>query len=169
MENAMNHVTLIVAMARNRVIGNQGQLPWHLPGDLKHFKATTMGHAVIFGRKTYESLPGTTLPGRTLYVLGKQKLNQVIPDSVNWFEDADLLMSTAKAKHERVFVAGGAGVYKRFLPECQTLIVTLVDGNWEGDTFMPPFEGEFECASTQPFPAGFTICTYQRKTPIHVV
>ena len=123
-------ITLVVARARNGVIGRDGKLPWHLPADLKRFKALTMGSVMVMGRKTFESLPGL-LPGRRHIVLSRQDWNAPGAEVANSVEDALRL-----AAGERVSVIGGAGVFELFLPFADRIELTEVMADIEGDTFI---------------------------------
>jgi dihydrofolate reductase len=125
-------VTIIVARARNGVIGRDGKLPWHLSADLKRFKALTMGSAMVMGRRTFESLPGL-LPGRRHIVLTRDR---------NWGSaGAEVAQSVdealAKLNGERVSVIGGADIFALFLPLADRLELTEVLADVDGDTSMP--------------------------------
>jgi dihydrofolate reductase len=125
-------VTIVVARARNGVIGRDGRLPWHIPADLKRFKALTMGSAMVMGRKTFESLPGL-LPGRRHIVLTRD------PD---WrAEGVDVAHSIDEAvrlaRGERISVIGGAEVFAMFLPAADRVELTEVLADVAGDTLMP--------------------------------
>lgn len=126
-------------MTRDRVIGRGGQLPWRLSADLKRFKALTMGHHLIMGRKTFEAI-GRPLPGRTSIVLTRQRapaLAQNIGASgVLTAASLDEALRRADGDDE-VFVGGGAEVYALALPRAERLYVTWVDADAEGDTFFP--------------------------------
>jgi dihydrofolate reductase len=138
-------ISIIVAMAQNRVIGNDNSLPWHLPADLKHFKAVTMGKPMVMGRRTWESLPGK-LPGRTHIIITAN------PDYraggcivVNSLQAA---LDAAGAVPE-VMVVGGAMLYEQALPLADRLYLTLVEARVEGDARFPEFDRaqwrELEC------------------------
>lgn len=125
--------TLIVAMAANRVIGRDGRLPWHLRNDLRRFKQLTMGHAIVMGRKTYESI-GRPLPGRTSIVLTRR------PDYrpsgclvAGSLDEAERLA----AGHSELFFIGGAEIYRQALPRVDRACVTLVHATVAGDTHFP--------------------------------
>jgi dihydrofolate reductase len=129
-------VTLVVARAANGVIGRDGVLPWHIPADLRHFKAVTTGTAMIMGRKTFESLPGP-LPGRRHIVLTRDP---------GWTaEGAEVVHDPAEAlraaAQERVSVIGGAEIFRLFEPRAAAAELTEVHADIEGDTFMPPLDG----------------------------
>jgi dihydrofolate reductase len=137
----VTRLSILVAMAKNRVIGRGGQLPWRLSADLKRFKALTMGHHLIMGRKTFESI-GRPLPGRTSIVLTRQpaQLAQRIGTSGPLLA-ASLDDALAQAKgDEEVFVVGGAEVYALSLPRADRLYVTWVDADVKGDTFFPELD-----------------------------
>ena len=125
-------IVIVVARARNGTIGKDGTLPWHIPADLKRFKALTMGSAMVMGRKTFESLPGL-LPGRRHIVLTRD---------VHWNADgAEVAHSVddalAMAGDERVSVIGGAEIFALFLPLASRIELTEVEADIEGDTTMP--------------------------------
>jgi len=132
----MMRVSLIVAMDKNRVIGKNNRLPWRLPADLRRFKETTMRHALIMGRKTYESI-GRALPGRKNIVLTKQKGFQ--PEgcfTASSIEEAIAMAGT----DEEVFVIGGAQVFERALPLAHRIYLTLIEDEFDGDVFFPEFD-----------------------------
>jgi dihydrofolate reductase len=129
----------IAAMAKNRVIGAAGDIPWRLPEDWRFFKQTTLGHAIVMGRKTYESL-GKPLPGRRNIVLSRTMTP--VPE-VTVVRDLEELKKLA-IPDEEIFVIGGAEIYRLLLPHCDTLLITHVPLVVEGDTFFPAFEKEFE-------------------------
>jgi dihydrofolate reductase len=128
---------LIAAMAANGVIGRGGQLPWHLPDDLNRFKQLTLGHPIIMGRKTYDSM-GRPLPGRVNIVVSAQ-LREPPHAQVKLASSLDEAIALA-APAERVFVIGGAMIYESALPRTHILHLTELDESVEGDTFFPPFD-----------------------------
>jgi dihydrofolate reductase len=124
-------ITLVVARAQNGVIGRGGKLPWHIPADLKRFKALTMGSAMVMGRRTFDSLPGL-LPGRRHIVLTRDR---------SWSaEGAEVAHSVEEAldlaRGERVSVIGGADTFELFLPDAQRIELTEVLDDVEGDTLL---------------------------------
>lgn len=129
-------LSIIVAMAENRVIGRVGSLPWHLPDDLKRFKTLTIGHHLIMGRKTWDSI-GRPLPGRTSIVLTRNPAFQVA--GVTTAADMHSALAAAGPDSE-VFVIGGAEVYAQALPLAQRIFLTLVHESVEGDTVFPPLD-----------------------------
>ncbi|MBI5899205.1 MAG: dihydrofolate reductase [Rhodocyclales bacterium] len=126
---------LIAALARNGVIGKDNRLPWHLPADLRHFKALTGGHAVIMGRKTWESLPEKfrPLPGRQNIVVTRNAAYRAEGASVA----ASLPAAIAAARGSQAFVIGGAELYAAALAEAGRLELTEIDRDYEGDTRFP--------------------------------
>jgi dihydrofolate reductase len=134
---AMTTVSLIVAVAHNRVIGVNNTLPWHLPEDLKRFRALTTGHHIIMGRKTYESL-GRLLPERTTVIVTRNKAYNVEGALIaGSLEEA---VSLCKDDNE-AFVIGGAELYKDALKLADKLYLTEIDLQVEGDAFFPEFKG----------------------------
>jgi dihydrofolate reductase len=126
-------IAAIFAMSKNRVIGKKNQLPWHLSADLKHFKETTIGKPILLGRKTYQSI-GHALPGRCNVVI-THDVNFQAPGCVVAHSIATAL--DAVSYSDEVFVIGGAVLYQQMLPRTQRLYMTLVDHDFEGDTFFP--------------------------------
>lgn len=146
----------IAAMSLNRVIGNGNEIPWHLPEDFKWFKQTTMGHVLVMGRKTYESI-GRPLPGRETVVLSRSGFAD---ERVKTIASIDEL----KVGEEReVFICGGGQIYEQLLSRCDELFLTLVKREVEGDAFFPAFEDEFELAGTIASEDEFEIRRYRRQ------
>ena len=127
----MKPLSLIVAHAENNVIGINNTLPWHLPEDLKRFRALTMGHHIVMGRKTYESL-GRLLPGRTTVIVTRNKHYQVEGALIAHSLQAALVLAAADAEP---FVIGGAELYKEGLKHATKLYVTKVQAEFTGDAF----------------------------------
>ena len=126
-------ITLILARARNGVIGAKGGLPWRLPEDLAFFKRTTMGHPIVMGRKTWESI-GRPLPGRRSIVVTRDRSFAAAgAEVVHSFEDAVALCSDT----DEIFVIGGAHLYADALPRADRLLLTEIDADFDGDTFLP--------------------------------
>ena len=131
-----SRISLIVAMGRNRVIGANGRIPWHLPNELRMFKRLTMGHHIIMGRRTYESI-NRLLPGRTSVIVTRQGAYRV--------DGAVVVHSIAAAldacgNDDECFVIGGADLFNETLPLAHRLHLTIVDAEPAGDTFMPAFD-----------------------------
>lgn len=134
----MQPLALIAAMARNRVIGNHGDLPWHEPEDLAHFKRTTLGHAVIMGRKTAESLKLRPLPKRRNLVVTRQS-GLVLP-GFEVFTDLDAAIAAARTTDPEPMIIGGGELYALALPQITTMHLTVVDRDYDGDAFFPVFD-----------------------------
>jgi dihydrofolate reductase len=159
-------LSLIVAVARNGVIGNQGQLPWRLSADLKRFKSLTMGHHLIMGRKTFDSLNGRELPGRVSLVLSR---SGQVPPQVKQVASLDAALQWA-AHDDEVFVIGGSEIFALALPRADRLYVTWVEADVEGDVRMPPIDlSQWQLAEETPVPADAKneyptrFCVYERK------
>lgn len=129
-------ISIIVAMAENRVIGVTNTLPWRLPEDLRHFRRLTTGHAVIMGRKNYESI-GKPLPERRNIVLTRQPSYSASGCIVTHSPDEAL---SAAGDDPEIFVIGGADLYREFLPVADRLYLTLVHARIDGDTYFPHYE-----------------------------
>jgi dihydrofolate reductase len=132
-------IAIVVAIAENNVIGKDNQLIWHLPADLKQFKQTTMGHPILMGRKTYESI-GKPLPGRTSIIITRQqnyKAEGCIV--VNSVEEA---IKEAKKLDEQTHIIGGAEVYRQSMHLTDTIYLTRIHHRFEGDTYFPEIKDE---------------------------
>ncbi|MDA8611434.1 dihydrofolate reductase [Candidatus Pacebacteria bacterium] len=133
-------ISAIAAIGKeNRVIGNKGQIPWHISEDFKYFKETTSGHPIIMGRKTFETFK-SPLPGRTHIVITRDKNYKasngvIIVDSV-----ANAIVEAVKQEGgQEIFIIGGGQIYEAALPFVDRLYLTLVDGKFEGDAFFPDY------------------------------
>jgi dihydrofolate reductase len=132
-------ISLIAAMGERGVIGAGGNIPWHLPADFKHFKEITMGHPIIMGRKTFESI-GRPLPGRTNIVITRDAGYRFGGVVVALSPDAALAAAAAADGADEAFVIGGAEMYKLFLPQADRVYLTKVSGAFEGDAFFPELD-----------------------------
>ncbi|QOJ23305.1 MAG: dihydrofolate reductase [Gammaproteobacteria bacterium] len=134
------HLSILVAMAKNRVIGRNNRLPWHLPADLKHFKFLTMGQTIVMGRKTYESI-GKPLPGRANVIITRQT-DYEVPGAivVNSLEDALLICEETSTGHSENFIIGGEKLYRQALKMCQRMYITEIQKDFDGDVFFPEFD-----------------------------
>ncbi len=130
-------ISLIAAMAHNRVIGNQGFLPWHLPKELAYFKKMTLGKPVLMGRKTYESI-GRPLPHRRNLILTQQKI--FLP-GCEIFTDLETALNAVPPEQE-LMVIGGALLFEQTLPLAQRLYLTMIDSVIAGDTFFPEWKDD---------------------------
>ena len=133
-------LSVIVAIAHNRVIGLNNQMPWHLPADLAWFKKNTLNKPVIMGRKTFESI-GRPLPNRHNIVISRQiepSDNKI--SNVSWVKSIDEAISLAQAQQpDEVFIIGGGNIYQQVLPLIDRLYLTHIDAELQGDTYFPDY------------------------------
>ncbi len=160
-------VTLVVAMGANRVIGADGDLPWRLPEDLSHFKAITLGHPLVMGRATYESI-GRPLPGRTTIVVTRNRDWSAAPphhESVLVTADLGAAIALAGDLDDEVFLVGGGQVYAEALDRdlVDLMVVTRVAQSPPGDTYFPVIDWERWREVGRVPHAGFDIVTYARS------
>ena len=130
-------ISLIVAMAANRAIGLDNKMPWHLSADLKKFKAITMGSPIVMGRKTYESI-GRPLPGRSNIIISRNLDYQQAGCLV--FNDIKAAIAASSKDAKEIFIIGGAELYKATLPHADNLYLTLINQDFNGDTFFPEID-----------------------------
>lgn len=162
-------ISFIVAMDENRVIGKDNQLPWHLPEDLKYFKRVTMGHPIIMGRKTFESI-GRPLPGRENIILtGNHEYHHDGCYVMHSLEE--LLEYCRKDEEKEYFVIGGAEIFRLLFPYADRLYITKIRHQFEGDTFFPLFPmSEWEIVSREKGikdeknPYDYEFLVFERKT-----
>jgi dihydrofolate reductase len=131
-----SRLSLLVAMAKNRVIGANNTIPWHLPNELKLFKSLTMRHHIVMGRKTYESI-NRLLPGRTTVIVTRQR-DYAVPGAIV-VHSIDQALEACRGDPE-IFVIGGADIFRDALRLADRIYLTIVDAEPEGDTFMPEFD-----------------------------
>jgi len=151
----------IAAMSENRVIGAGGRIPWHLPEDFRWFKETTLGHCLVMGRRTFESI-GRPLPGRETLILSRSGFTAAGTRTVADVAALDAL--TAEDPRD-VFIAGGAEVYTLLLPRCSDLFLTRVKRVVAGDAFFPPFEDRFEWVGNR-METGDFVVEHHRHRPV---
>ena len=152
-------VTLVAAVAANGVIGDQGGMPWHLPEDLARFKSLTMGHTMIMGRRTFDSI-GRALPGRSTVVVTRQPcwsaegviVARSVPEALEAAED------------DEVFVVGGAEVYRQTLEVADVLEITEIDQSPPGDTVFPELDWSEWQEVSRDDRVGFAFVTYRRRS-----
>ena len=130
-------LALIVAYARNRVIGRDGAMPWHYRDDLQHFKRVTLGHPILMGRRTYESI-GRSLPGRRNLVLTRQA--GYTAEGCEVFSSLEDALSAARRTDDLPFVIGGAALYRLALPQVTHLYLTEIQEEVQGDTYFPEID-----------------------------
>lgn len=137
-------ISLIVATGKNRVIGLNNEMPWHLPADLAYFKKTTTGHAVVMGRKTFQSI-GRPLPNRLNLILTTDKMFQASGCQVVHSVKEVLEFG----ENQELFVIGGAEIYQQFLPYANKVYLTYIHESFQGDTFFPELTEEWELQSVE--------------------
>lgn len=139
-------LTFVWSEDENQLIGQANQLPWHLPADLKHFKAVTMGDAVLMGRKTYESLPIKPLPNRRNIILTRNK--DYVAPGAEVFHSKEAILSAVDTDQQTLHIIGGGEIYRLFIDEVDELYQTIIEGDFEGDTYFPTLDfSEFELLS----------------------
>ncbi len=148
----------IVAMTRTRVIGLHNKIPWRLPGEQKWFKEVTMGHPILMGRKTFESI-GRPLPGRRNLVVTRTEnfLGVDVIRDLQLFDPAPF-----ESDGPEIFVIGGAEIYLALLDRCDTIYATIVKEEYFGDAYFPEFESRFAISETIRETPGYDIFCYQR-------
>lgn len=161
-------LAVLAAVSENRVIGRRGQLPWRLPDEMLYVKQLSMGHCVLMGRKTYESI-GRPLPGRTTIVITRDR--NFSREGIVVAHDLDAAIAAAEERGEdEAFVFGGETIYRLALPRADVLYLTRVHAEVEGDVFFPDFDPhEWKLSSETAHPAdarhahAFTFQRYERR------
>lgn len=139
-------LTFVWTEDENQLIGQANKLPWHLPADLKHFKAVTVGDAVLMGRKTYESLPIKPLPNRRNIILTRNK--DYVAPGAEVFHSKEAILSAVDTDQQTLHIIGGGEIFKLFIDEVDELYQTIIEGDFEGDTYFPALDfSEFELLS----------------------
>ena len=145
----------IAAMSPQRVIGSAGTIPWHISEDLRFFKRTTLGHAIVMGRKTYESL-GKPLPGRENLVVSRT----ATLEGVRVFRSLSEIEEPTDGR--QLYVIGGSELYAALLPRCSEILLTRVSIDVAGDTWFPEFEREFDAGEVLETGANYEIRRHRR-------
>lgn len=152
-------IALIAGLTKNRIIGKGGSLPWHIPEDLKNFKRLTSGHTIIMGRKTYESI-GRPLPNRNNIVVSRTMEPKEGIEVCSSFEEA---MDKAGQKEGDTFIIGGTSMFAEGLAVADTLYLSWVKKDYEGDTYFPAFDAnDWEMTEEKDFD-DFVFTAYKRK------
>ncbi len=168
------NIAIIAAVGRNGAIGRHNRLPWAIPEDMAHFKALTMGHPIIMGRKTYESLPHGALPGRRNIVVSTTLTNLPDAEVYNTLEQAISACTTGdnaltslspnQDKTTTIFIIGGAYIYRQALPLATALHLTLVDDcPADADAFFPPIDFNHWVETKKEKHTGFSFVTYRLR------
>lgn len=155
---------IVAAVAENNVIGKDGDIPWHYPEDLKHFRETTMGHPVVMGSSTYRSLPEEHRPleGRTNIVLTRSGVDA--DESVKIANNLEEAWEIAGQHGEKVYVIGGAAVYEQVLPEADRMVITEVHDEPRGDTYFPDWNEDNWEEIERDDREEFSFVTYERHS-----
>jgi len=132
-------ISLIAAIGKNRVIGNKGRLPWHMPSDLKYYRNKIKGKTVIMGRKTFESMGNKPLPNRPNIIITRDQ-NYKIEDAIVVHSLKEAIREAEKYGIEEVMVIGGSEIYRLFLPIAKRIYLTSIEGVFEGDAFFPEYD-----------------------------
>jgi len=164
----MPGLSIIAILAANNVIGRNNALPWHMGADLKRFKALTMGHHMIMGRRTYESIGSRPLPGRPTIVITHD--DGFPPNGALIAQSADEALALVAPSEDEVFIAGGATIYELFLHRADRMYLTRIHADVEGDTVFPEFDdvSEWRLVDSEHFEADekndypYTFLTYER-------
>lgn len=159
--------TLIAAVARNGVIGNQNTIPWYIPEDFRHFKEVTKGQTVIMGSKTWDSLPKRPLPGRLNIIVSRKAgglaclgyENTIMASSIGEAEYLATLLNPEK----KIFIIGGESIYRQSIDTASRLLISEVDMEPEGDTFFPAICPETWHEASRDPREGFTIVEYVKR------
>ena len=156
-------ISMIASVGRNMELGKNNNLIWHFKDDMKFFKETTMGHKVIMGRKTYESLPGS-LPGREMIVIS----TKTVDENVQFIDNINSIVDKYKDSDEEIFIIGGASIYKEFMTYAGRLYLTEIDAySKDADTFFPKFNKKewnmMVLDEKEQDDIKFKICLYERK------
>jgi dihydrofolate reductase len=159
-EPARKPLAMIAAMAKNRVIGREGGIPWRHPEDQRRFKRITMGHALIMGRATYDSI-GRPLPGRRTIVVSRNPALRI--EGCEVAPDLDTAIALARGTDAEPFIAGGAQIYAEALPHATTLHLTLLDDSHPGDTYFPVLDDTEWAETERSREPGLTYLTLVRR------
>jgi dihydrofolate reductase len=154
-------ISIIAAMAENRVIGRENELPWDLPSEHRRFKEITMGHPIIMGRKTYESI-GRPLPGRKNIVIATQQ--GFSPAGCTVVKDLQTAIAAGEGADE-VFICGGESVFREAMPLADRIYLTIVDEEFDGDAFFPGIPDDFVEVERETFEdiLPYSMLRYERK------
>ena len=135
--------SIIVAASENNVIGKEGDLPWHLPDDMKYFKNTTLNHPIIMGRKTFESFGSKALPKRTNIIISRKAHESDFVSDLLWVGSIEEAMQKAQnTGADEAFIIGGGNIYSQALPLCSKVYITRIHTSIEGDTHFPELPEE---------------------------
>lgn len=140
-------ISMIVALSQNNQIGINNKMPWHIPEDLEYFKRITMGHTIIMGRKTYESI-GRALPNRKNIILTHN--HSLVFPGISTLHSVEDVLNLATQEQDEIFIIGGGEIYNLFLPYADRLYITQINAFIEGDTTFPEYKHLFKQTSLTP-------------------
>lgn len=152
----------VAAVADNRVIGRDGELPWRLPEDKRQYRERISGDPVILGRVTFESMLGD-LPGRIQIVMSRRDRDYAVPSAVHAASVAEAVEIAAETGAERAYVIGGAAIYELFQPYLDRMVLTRVPGEYEGDTFYPAWDPDEWTLVSRTEHEGFAVEEWRRS------
>ena len=152
-------ITLISALTQNRVIGNDGEIPWHIPEELEHFKETTFGYPIIVGRKTRENIG--ELPERLNIVLSSSKTFD--GEQTITARNKEVALEIAQENAEEVFIIGGESIYLQFIDQADRMILSWIDKEYKGNSYFPSFKYEDWQMKAQSIRNKYTIIEYERQ------
>lgn len=154
---------IIAAVAKNGIIGNKGEMPWHSREEFKHFKSTTMGSPIIMGRKTFESI-GKPLPGRLNIIISRNSNLEYGFDNLKLFTSLDDAVAFCDAeKNEKIYICGGRQIYEQSISDADEMVLSVMKIEPEGDTYFPDYNiTEWEETDKKDFEE-FTVYWYKRK------
>ena len=153
-------MTIIAAMTADRVVGKNNRMPWHISEEFKHFRKTTMGHALVMGRKTFESVGGKPLPKRYNIVVSRSMPKTDGVDVCRTFDEA---VEKAKSYGVETFIGGGVEIYKQALPIADRMILSYVAGHYDGDAYFPLFDESGWLVVKEEIHPEFRVVYYVRK------
>ena len=153
-------MTIIAAIDKNRVIGKDNKMPWHISAESQHFRRTTSGHVILMGRRTYRSIGSKPLPGRPHVIVSRSMPEAKNVDVCRSLKEA---IQKAESYGREVFICGGGEIYRATLPKADRMILSYIHAEYEGDAYFPEFD-EREWVITQKEPHDqFTVVYYERK------
>lgn len=150
-------IAIIASTTSDNVIGKDNSLPWHIPEDLKNFKKLTNNNVVIMGRKTYDSLPIKPLPNRHNIVISKSLQD----NKVNVAPSPQQALKMAQSHNKPIFIIGGSTIYEQFMNIADTMFISIIKEDYEGDTYFPAFGEEWKITDREEFDQ-FTLVTYKK-------
>jgi dihydrofolate reductase len=153
-------IILIAACSAGNVIGNGDVIPWHIPEDFAHFKRTTLGHAIVMGRKTWDTLPKKPLPKRSNIIISQSPMSV---EGAECFATIGAAIAYAKSLGEDTYVIGGQSIYEQTIDLADRLVISHVNGEFEGDKFFPHFSLDHWVANPKQASEQFTVVEYTRR------